>query len=628
MKKRLSAILLFLALLLCLITGCGSRTTDPATTTEEVQITAEPASTADREQAPSVEAAAEETAVAESEASVPAHTDEIAQTDIDKSEIPDAEGFMSDEVDSSVLSTAVIAYPLSYADNTVTFWSDFYSGFEQYGLKDYNDLPTLPYVEEKTGIKYVFDCVSESAATEQFQLMIAAGEYDDVMMINDYYTGGLGQAYEDEVIIDLTDLLPDHAPDYWNYIQAANQTTVDTVTTDKIHLQMCSLRDAVYSDMGYVYRLDWAQELGYEFGDCITTEEFTEFLYAVQEKYGPEYTLYVTDSGATPAIGAFQTSNLTLDNANTVPMYLTDGEVVCALQDDAYRDWLTWFNQLYTDGIIDSEFYVTDFGVAELYGAIGENRMGVWNGTADAINKPRDYTDDPNLSCGAVPVFVDEDGENKFGSETAYANNKGFQVTVDCEDPGMVLEFFNWFSTEEGYMFANYGTEGETYFINENGIVEFTDLIMNNPEIPEYMMSMQIYCFTKAPALEIQSKLWGLYDIESVEAIKTWSIDTYTVTEKTIPTAAALTTEESNSIINEVNDVIAYAQEYTMKLMTGAIALDDAGWNEFQSGLEALNIQKIVDTYAFAYADYLAGNRQAVASSDPPAMPGGDMPPQ
>ena len=197
---------------------------------------------------------------------------------------------------------------------------------------------------------------------------------------------------------------------------------------------------------------------------------------------------------------------------------------------------------------------------------------------------------------------------------------------MDCDDPGKVLEFFNWFNTEEGYMIANYGIEGETYTINENGIVEFTELITNNPDIPEFMMAMQLYTFNKAPALEIQSKLWGLYDIESVNAIKLWSIDDYTTTEKTIPTGAGLTTEESASILNQVNDLIAYGSEQVLKFMTGSLELNDANWQEFQNGIQQIGVDQVDAVYQFAYEDFLAGNRQAVASSGPPGGPGGPPP--
>ena len=629
MSKRALALVLTLALVLAL-SACSKTETAPAAT-EPAQTTA-PAEAAAQD-TPAAEPAAESTSAepastetAASPEPAPASAPgELTTTGADLDDIPDSEGFLDTEFVGE-LSDVVIAYPLQYADNEVTFWTDFFSGFEEYGISDYNDLPAIPIIQEKTGIHYIFDCVSESAATEQFQLMIAAGDYDDVLMCGDYYSNGLGQAYEDEVIIDLTDLLPVHAPDYWNYIQQANQTTIDTVTTNGRHLQMCSLRDAVYSDGGYMFRQDWADALGFAFGDSTTTQEVSDFLYAMKEAYNPEYTLYVDAGGTLPGPAAFQTQSFSINNATSVSMYLNNGQAICSFEDDNYRAYLEWFHQLYADGIIDSDFYVSSMNTAEQYGAIGSGQMGMWSGFADSINKGKDYTDDPNFAAGALPIILDADGENKFGSETAYANNKGFQVTVDCDDPGKVLEFFNWFSTEEGYMFANYGTLGESYVINENGIVEFTDLITNNPDIPEFMMAMQIYTFNKAPALEIQSKLWGLYDIETVNAIRLWSIDDYTTTEKTIPTGAALSSEESASILNQVNDLIAYGSEQVLKFMTGSLELNDANWQEFQDGIQRLGVEQVDAVYQFAYEDFLAGNRQAAASSGPPGGPGGPPP--
>ncbi len=612
MKKQLYCGLLCLTVLFGLFAGCADRTTaEPAVPAAET-AQAEPADVAAAAPAESVEPPATEIEDPPAEESGPG-------------EIPQAEGFL-DENFSGQLSEAVIEYPLQFADSTVTFWCDFYSGFEQYGLSSFNDLPTLPYVKEKTGIQYEFTCVSESAATEQFQLMIAGGDWTDVLMSADFYANGLGQAYEDEVIIDLTDLLPDNAPDYWNYIQQANQTTLDTVMTDGRHLQMCSLRDAVYADGGYMFRGDWADALGYSFDQSITIDEITSMLYDMQKTYAPQQTLYVTQNGSIYGASAFETTAFSINNATSLPMYRNGDSIVCSFGSPEYRDYLAYFAQLYTDGLIGSDFYITTADSGTMFSLAGSGALGMWYGFADSINKGRDYTSDPNWRADPLPIVVDDDGENKFTSDTAYANNKGYQVSGACDEPEKVLRFFNWFNTKEGYEFANYGILGETYTINADGLVEFTDKIMNNPEIPEYMMAMQIYCFTKAPALEIQSKLWSLYDIESVQAIRLWSADSFSSSACSIPLGAALTTEETGSIVNEVNDVISYATEQVLKFMTGTIPITDESWQAFTDACNSFGMQKVIDTYQQAYDSYLAGERKA-ESGGPPPMPGGGPPP-
>ena len=602
--RKLLTMLVVFSLLLTLLGGCAQEKTQTPDVSEPAEQSSPPA-----------------------EAPPPPTEDDgtLAGTALIE-DIPDKAGFSDGvEVDESLLSTVKISYPLQYGEDAeITFWTEFFSGFELYGLEDFNDLPMLPYIKEKTGINYVFICVSEAAKEEQFGLMLASGDWTDVFMVNDFYTGGLGQAYEDEVILDLTDLLPQHAPDYWNFVTSANQATRDAIMTDGMHLQMCSLRDAVYSDGGYMLRGDWLDELGITLGETVTKEEIDNILYSFHDTYGGSNTLYVLEDGGIPAPAAFNTVAFNIAAATSLPMYKVEDTVCCSFQTEEYRDYIEWFIELYDYGIINKDFYALDLSTNEMYEQTGNGNMGMWNGFADSINEGKKYTTDENWKAVPLPLAVNDEGMSHFGSDTAYANNKGFQVTTQCADPGMVLEFFNWFDTEEGYTFANYGIEGETYTVDENGIYHFTDLIANNPDVPNFMMAMQIYTFNKAPAMEIQSKLWGLYEQETIDAIKLWSIKDHVTSNCTIPTGAALNTEETNSIKNEVADIISYASEAIMKFMTGVTEMNDENWNDFVGTCNELGMEHAVSVYQNAYDEYRSGTRVIVQQD---SRPGGGPPP-
>ena len=44
-----------------------------------------------------------------------------------------------------------------------------------------------------------------------------------------------------------------------------------------------------------------------------------------------------------------------------------------------------------------------------------------------------------------------------------------------------MLQFFDYFYTDEGYLLANYGIEGESYDLID-GVPTWSDYIMNNPD--------------------------------------------------------------------------------------------------------------------------------------------------
>lgn len=75
------------------------------------------------------------------------------------------------------------------------------------------------------------------------------------------------------------------------------------------------------------------------------------------------------------------------------------------------------------------------------------------------------------------------------------------------------------------------------------------------------------------------------------------------------PNAAALTSEESDSVINEATAVLTYAQETLLAFMTNAMEINDEIWGNFQSTLEDMGIREILEVYQNAYDEYAAGER-------------------
>lgn len=177
MKKNLIAWILCLSLLLTFFTGCGA-------------------------QSAAEEAASEPSAAVSSESSEAPSTEEdaaqAAEIAVENQEEPEAAETQNE------VGSASISYPL--ADGGVlTAWVNLDTPFRQ-AIEDWNDLSVLPEISAATGVDLKFTTVSSDAASEQFPLMIAGGDWTDLIPIS-YYTGGDAQAYEDEVIVDLTDLL-------------------------------------------------------------------------------------------------------------------------------------------------------------------------------------------------------------------------------------------------------------------------------------------------------------------------------------------------------------------------------------------------------------------------------------
>ena len=204
MKKRLLALLLCLTLLCCLFAGCSSK---------------------------------EETAPAEDSAPAEAPSEEDIAREEEKAAALEESAVVQDAVETveglQIISVAdsSITYPLADPNEPVEIlqYNPWPSLFDVTGYTEWNDLPILDTIQEATGVKYQFMTVSTAAQTEQFNLMMASGDWVDVINAADYYTGGQQQAFAEEIIYDLTDIIPEAAPEYWNYLMNTNQATIDSV---------------------------------------------------------------------------------------------------------------------------------------------------------------------------------------------------------------------------------------------------------------------------------------------------------------------------------------------------------------------------------------------------------------
>ena len=578
--KMLLAILMVLCLMLARFSGCGG------TSGASAEAASEPASeTVASEPAP-VEEAPEEAPAAE-----PSAVEEPSVVEEPVEEIPEL---------------PTISYPLGEGLELV-LWTDFdNNAFGSVGLSSYNDLQALDLVEVATGVRYVYNEVSFFSAAEQFNLMIASGDWPDIMKAGRYYTGGLAQALSDDVILDLSDMLMENAPDYYAALEASNQTTKDSIRTDGKDLMMVSLLNEYVNDGGAFTRGDWLEELGVEWPD--TFDGFVDLLYQVKDTYGGSHT-YPADPGAgmSGAEAYFGSALFSIRSDTTdLAIYVDDGTVCSGAISDGYREYLTLAAQLYADGIFNQDFYVSELGRGDTMGYIGSGDIFIWTGRADTMNDPLYYTDDPDMWVKPVTTyFPGESGVYDFMDEIVYANTEGLSITTACLDPEMALNFFNWFFTEEGQKVANYGIEGVSYNMDANGEVQYTDLILNNPDGMNFNLAIAIYSVSGVVTLTDNTAKLAAYTDEVVEAINLFSSLEGTSTDHTYPNGAALDAVESDSIANQLTAVCSYAAEQCLKFVVGSEPLNDETWNAYVENCIGLGIEDCVAVYQQAYDDYV-----------------------
>ena len=133
-----------------------------------------------------------------------------------------------------------ISYPLE-GDNTISMWY-YIPGYQDFMDSNYS-FNALKTAEAATGVKLEFTEVSAQSASELFNVMVAGGDYPDLLPVMEYYTGGLAKAYEDGVIVDINDYMDDNMPNYLAVRDCLDEKTVKATLTEDMTLAFYQIKD-------------------------------------------------------------------------------------------------------------------------------------------------------------------------------------------------------------------------------------------------------------------------------------------------------------------------------------------------------------------------------------------------
>lgn len=598
--KKLLSLLLVLTMVLALFAGCGGGTESAASAEAPAESVAVSEPAPAEEPAPEVveeEPVPVEEASAAQEASVVEEPVEVTYDSMAEKyfamsvETNKRVKEMTDAVDSP------ISYPLSDGSETLSMWRIF-SAFIWNGLMNsYSEMPTMPLIEEATGVKMEFVEVSDSAAWEQFNLTVASGDYCDFMAM-DYYGGGVEAAYEDDVIIELTDLVDENMPYYMTFVDATDDYTKKSLyTEDGRILRVWTLASNVVSEQGLSYRQDWAEEFGID--SIVTVDDMYDYLVQVKDKYNCIYPIFIDNSGVLEGFtGAFGVPGMNLGWTD-LGMMVEDGTIKSSLTDERFRNYIEAFNKFYTSGLIKDDFYSESYGPDYINAYVMEDNCAVTAIRSDKFATMKENAISPSFNFQALAPLVETEGDTyKLRMKSALTGMGNMSVTTSCEDPEFALQYMDWFYSYDGYMITNYGEEGVAFEYDADGNPVYTDFIINNPEGYNAMNLRNMYTNPVFNNYNNSTALFYTYGETELSAFEIWNNNG--TDECSLPTLT-LTTDESTEYSNIATTVYTYATETVLKWMTGEVELTDESWDAYVSECESMGVTDAVEIYQGVY---------------------------
>ncbi len=501
-------------------------------------------------------------------------------------------------------------FPIADGDKTITIWDGWFPFFAAFGMNTYDDTLFFQEMEKRTGIKTEFHLENAENAVEKFNLMVAGGDYCDLMHdVDTNYTGGLDTAWEDDVIIAIDDLIDEWMPNYYEALHSQDVFLSDLTSNEGNIYQISILRErASLPDYGLQIRQDWLDDLGMERPK--TYDEYYDVLKAFQSEKGASAPMMLSRNGTYQ--GNFFASGygvMAPPIQMGTPFFQIDGEMKFGPMEEGYKKYLSTMAKWYNDGLIYKDFYTyvdsntnppDDLVLNDQMGLYGLNTQDIPNRYSEVVGNNKDI-----VVVGAYDPVEKEGDTLHFSQDRGASAGGGYCISTHCEDPVLVARWADYIYSPDGQLLSNYGVEGETFDYNDEGEPELNDMIFNNPDgLPEQLAITKYTTFSLVGVQDDYRQYVRFTDAQWEAARDIWPMgdDAYT-----IPQGVQMTSEENTIFANTYSDIGTHVEQYTLQAILGDVDID-ATWDEYVANIETMHIDVCIEQYQIALDRYYGEN--------------------
>lgn len=288
---------------------------------------------------------------------------------------------------------------------------------------------------------------------------------------------------EDGILLNLSDYM-DYMVYYPDYLEDTNGGAAFAQNEDG---SMYYFFDGFYnpddiegaqSFTSFAYRFDILQENGWT--PATTLDEFTELCANIQAGIDDgsidlDYVIIAnTYSLYRGFVGIFHTWDC---------VYYNGEEWVYGPFEDNFREMLKYLYSLYEAGYIDPEFETDDYNTSIEKATTGGGgvMVSLWSGTVAAANAAM-LEDSWQWGLAYLPENTDYGTAWRWGARQAgksLSSSTGIYISADTEYPEYVVAMIDYQYSDYMVNLLNWGVEGETYTVDEDGTKTYIDEIMD-----------------------------------------------------------------------------------------------------------------------------------------------------
>ncbi|PZD94484.1 ABC transporter substrate-binding protein [Paenibacillus sambharensis] len=348
-------------------------------------------------------------------------------------------------------------------------------------------------LQEQTGVDWKMEFLVGDSKTKS-GVMIASGDYPDIIDAG----GEIDKLLDAGSFIELDELIEEHGP---------NIKRVYGPYMDKFRQADGKIYHLPYSaDIGYIPEPGigqgafWIQRSvlkEFNYPKIKTLDEYFDLIKQYKEKYpkvdGKETIGFVSFAGVSDNF--FTLSNPAMHLAG----YPNDGDVIVDMETqeakvyqagEHEKRWMKKLNEINAEGLFDAESFVMnkDQYLAKLTSG---RVLGYFNyawQVGDATNNLKLAGIDEKRYA-PLPIVFDEGIKDQYIDPPAFVNNRGIGISVSAKDPVRIIQYFDNLLKEENQILVQWGVEGETYSVDENGRYYMNEQQLRDRNDPDFKRS-------------------------------------------------------------------------------------------------------------------------------------------
>jgi len=482
-------------------------------------------------------------------------------------------------------------------------------------IASYNDSPAMQELEKRLGFEIDFQHPVDTS-TDKVSLMIQSGELPDVLFVSTYFYGGwaksqLKEAAYDGTFLKLDDLIKEKAPNIQKFLDE-NPLAERTIRMYNEDGGIYAIPQ-VYSDNtynyydGYFVRKDWLEKVEIEDrlkdpANIRTIKDWETVLTAFVEQdpngngekdeVGFSTFAYMSKFVFMPAFDVFNWNYYLNPDTNEI----THGAV-----EPGMKEFITTISKWREKGLVNMDYATTT--QETLDDLVMNNKLGAFY--CDFNNTAIKYVAaNPDMELVPVPMVENSKGQARTGKVgKGIVGGTAALISADSEYIDEVFKLFDYCYSEEGIALGNWGIEGDSYEIGEDGKKHFTKKITGAENVidayNEYTaagVNGGIVCYYDNEVnIELNSSVSGKQKALQ-DLAKQYCAD---VDKCANLPSTATTLEEDDEITKVSGDLNTYIGECWAKFITGEMKISE--FDAFVKKVNDLGMSRVLEIKQAGY---------------------------